>query len=119
MLSLFKPRWTFPLPTGTQIVTHKGNRGVWVKRRGEKVFAQLCPNNPARCYLESERWYIRQGRRKPIPAFKDRKASEALAFQVETDSERTSAGLSSRLLQKSVIDARDEYLAELERGGAS
>src|SRR5438034_7953509 len=61
--------------------------------------------------------------RSQAPGYRDKQASEAKARQLEKEAERRAAGLEvidrSRLLQKLALEILPEYLADLERRGAS
>src|SRR5262245_55579050 len=95
MASIFKPKYTKPIPPGAQIVTRNGKPQARFQRRGKTVVAPLTEDG-TKLLLERRQWHVRyknaDNQWQTVRGYTDYKATEQLAGDLERRAARQQQG---------------------------
>lgn len=121
MASVYKPTYTKPIPTGAEIFTRKGERFARFKNRKGKTITAPLTEDGTRVRLESAKYVIEykdaNGKPKKAKGYKDKKASDQKAAELEKKAERKEEGLCDPFEEHSKRPLRehlDNYRVALE-----
>src|SRR5262245_49907827 len=96
MASVFKPTRPFKLPVDAILVESEGKPHVHLTERGRSVYYPLTKDG-AKYLRPAKRWYVEyrdhNGYLRREKGFTDKKATEALATELERTAERKRVGL--------------------------
>ena len=96
MASLIRPSYTRLIPADAKRIRKRGKPAVtWKGRNGKPVVGLVCEDNPARCLVRSETWWIHwheKGRPRKMAASPDRSAAEQLRAKLLRRIEQIRAG---------------------------
>lgn len=116
----FKVQFTRALPTDAEIVEHDGKPHVRLREKGRTVLYPLTKGG--RKYLRpSARWYFElrtpDGRRRRVKGFRDLRATEQRAAELERRAERGEVGLIDPHARRPLSEHLTDYAAHLEAKG--
>jgi len=111
MATVKKAAYTMPVPADAKIIDKGGKRLVRFKHKGETITVPLTKKGRAR--VETDCYYVSykdsDGKWKRVKAYSDKRATEALAVKLETQSAREAEGLE---LPAEVKELRKRSLSE-------
>lgn len=117
MARIYRQTYTEAVPNDAQIVVRKGTKYAKFKRRGKVITARLSIDE-SRIIRETTKWYVEykdsDGKLRCKPAFRDRRASEQYANELEKTAEHIRSGYKPKEHEQLCRPLKD-HLEEFKR----